>query len=190
MAWHQAAEERHEERVLNGMADVHYERQLQQRGLAAFAASAEAARLTCPRQLQNGLQQQALSHQLAAARGPGGHMSQPAGLHQRQLTAGNGGSRAVTTIIISRRGVAAPEEQEQVPPPQVAAPSHSSCTGAAEGMVEAVSNWRAAADYWRQRQQSYSQQQQPPAAAAQGTCAVGRHTAATLAELQVAWQQH
>ncbi|KAL4458778.1 hypothetical protein ABPG75_013643 [Micractinium tetrahymenae] len=92
--------------------------------------------------------------------------------HQHQQHGPHGGG-TTTTVTVSR-GPRHWRGQEQVPPAGAAssrmpgAATASNCStaasagpvaAAAQGMLEAVSSWRAAADFWRQRHASYSQQQ-------------------------------
>lgn len=198
--WHTAAAAQRSERELAGMADCHRERQLLQQGLEAFAGNAAQAdrqqqspnhTATQPQVWQ---QQQQLPSRLAPqhpqqqqqqqqqSRGRPVPQQPPQLVqHQQPLL-----TRTRTTIIISHgRGSSAGQEQ-QPPAPAV---SGSSCA-AAQSMLTAVSDWRAAADYWRQRHGTFAaQQQQQSVQPLQQAAAVGPQTAATLLELRAQWQQ-
>ena len=198
-AWRAVAAEQRSERALSGMAQVHRERQLLQSGLAAFAGNASQAGGTA-----NGRRDAVLQR---SPRSPAGqqpvrlqqqhearHHAQQQQQQQRQQPAA---VRTRTTITVSH-GRAASAGQEQRAPAAVAqarpAASGGSCAAEAESSVlAAVSDWRAAADYWRQRHERFAaaQQQQQQHAPAQPLqpAAVGPHTAATLQELRVRWQQ-
>ncbi len=184
-AWRQAAGSRHERRVLYSMADVHRERKLLQLGLSAFAANIRGMQAASPRQHSG----------LGSA-----HPAVPAALQQWRQQQKRQQASHSTTVIISRghsAGVAG--QQQQWASPQRAAGSTGGCAslaaaaqGVAASVGEAVTNWRAAANYWRQRQQSYTSAPLPIQLAHLQQSGVDRqdaapaatshHTAATLAE--------
>ena len=182
LAWRQLAAARHEERVLCSMAGIHRERHLQQLGLAAFVANAAAPRLASA---------QRAAEAAAAAAARTGRQRTQAGRQQQQqqrqpLDAGSTGRGLMATIVISHgraASVAAELEQEGQLPPPAAAASSSSCAAAV------VSDWRAAADYWRQRHQSYAHQEPHQLAGLQQSALAGPQTGATRAELRAEWQQ-
>ena len=189
LGWHWAVQARHEQRVRCGIADVHRERRLLQTALAAFAAAdlapqaalsgacgserAGPAALCSVSSTGGGCVQhprqasQCTVDVVVSSRRVDWQRQQ----QQQQQRFRHGGG-ATTTVTISRE----PRqwsEQEQVPPAASAcscpaAATRTSCSAAngaasvaaaAQGMLEAVSSWRAAADFWRQRHASLSQQQ-------------------------------
>lgn len=197
-AWRVVAAEQRSERALSGMAEVHRERQLLQTGLAAFAGNTPQA--GCSPSGRRGSELR-LSPSRPAAPHVGRqqqqqgkrHPAQQQHQHQQPLPA----VRTRTTITISHGRAASPGQEQRAPAVALAQPagsSGSSCSAAAgSSMLATVSDWRAAADYWRQRHESFAgQQQQQRHVIAQEVAqpaAVGPHTAATLQELRVRWHQ-
>jgi hypothetical protein len=182
LAWRQLAAARHDERVLGGMADIHRERRLQQLGLAAFAANAAAPRLASA---QHAAEAAAASdsHTPGRRHTQAGHQQQQ---HRRQpQDAGSTDRGLAATIVITHSRAASPAaERQQLTPGPATAGSNSSCAAAV------VSDWRAAADYWRQRHQIYADQQQPQhLAGMQQPVLAGPPTATTRVELHAQWQQ-
>lgn len=216
LGWRQAAAAARAERELQGMADVHCERRLQQLGLGALASNAAGrhldGRVHCPvqqepqRRLCSEVTPQALHHAAAAQQ----HWAPVAVRQQQQQQAclakqqssqvvqGASASpqqqqqrpiRTTVSVVISRSRTTQGDQQEQ----QAPAGSSSSCTSASQGTPGAMTDWRAAADFWRQRHASFAtalgQQHEPAAASAPAAAAVRPQTVATLSELRAQWQQ-
>lgn len=189
VGWRRAAAAARAERMLEGMADVHHERRLQGVGLTALGAHAAAARSAgSPGETvqwrQPWTQQQ---HSMQPVQQQ--YATQPPPPQQQQLSQQQPLVR--TTIVISRNRQNGPVVQQEQRAP-VPAASGGSCA-AAQGMLDAVTDWRAAADFWRQRHAAFAsglgQQLGQEAAAGPDAAAVRPQTVATLAKLRAQWQQ-
>lgn len=186
VGWRQAAAAARAERALEGMADVHHERRLQTLGLAALGANAAAARPAAGpggavQRRQASTQQQQQQHSMQPVQ------QQNAAQQQQQQQ-----PAMRTTIVISRSRHNGPAVQQEQRAP-VPAASGGSCASAAPSMLDAVADWREAADFWRQRHAAFAsglgQQLGQQAVAGSAAAAVRPQTVATLAELRAQWQQ-
>jgi hypothetical protein len=157
--WQAAAAALKRRRVLASAAEVHREMRIQQHALSALAANARGSRSASSDGA--GTQQQASFR----------NQSQQPPVKRAESSRNEHMATSTTTVVIQRSFDPPKQQQEQV----------------ASNRSDAA-DWRAAADYWRQRHQRYSHQRQPGGAASAGWQAVQVHvhplTAATLAELQ------
>jgi hypothetical protein len=224
LGWHQAVAAARADRVMEGMAEVHCERRLQRLGLQAFASNAAGGSSACSpgsaaleqqqqrqmRQRQHSLTVPQASRHAAVAALP--HRPPAAGRQQqqqvacletqlsRQATQGLSASQrqqqsSRTTIVISRsRTTRAGQQgqQEQQAPAQ--ASNGCSSASASQGAHDALTDWRAAADFWRHRHATFAwalgQQHVAEPVAVQAAATVRPQTAATLSELRAQWQGH
>lgn len=217
LGWRQAAAAGRADRALEGMAEVHCERRLQRLGLEALASNAASCRAACApggaEQQQQQIQQQKqrrqhsslvprASHSVGGAqppRAPAAAWQQPhACVPMQQASEVSQFPSASqqqqqqqpirTTIVISHsRGTRSDQQEQQAP---AYAASGCSCASSSQGGHDAMTDWRAAANFWRQRHASFaSALGQPhvlqPAAA---PAAVRPATVATLSELRAQWQ--